>query len=312
MPAAEERSRADEPRGDGRNEPTRVLIVEDHRVVAEGLAALINDESDMQVVGNVGSVAETAQAASDLNPDVVLLDFRLPDGTGPDAAAAIRAVQPAAKMIFLTREDTDAARFAAVQSGASAFLHKSRAAAEVVAAIRDVARGRMLITPRTIATLLAKRRAIEAQLERLTPREKEALRLMAEGLSSRSIAAELGISYTTVRTHIRGLGSKLAVHSKLEAIVKAGSDSPAGLPDLLGNLGKRIVFQAASIASALGLEAQSQPANDAWAQVDRELTDAAPLVPLFVDGNAALLSPRVRHYEVSIPSGPMFAEAWLH
>jgi DNA-binding NarL/FixJ family response regulator len=221
VPAAEERSSADEPRGDGRNEPTRVLIVEDHRVVAEGLAALINDESDMQVVGNVGSVAETAQAASDLNPDVVLLDFRLPDGTGPDAAVAIRAVRPAAKMIFLTREDTDAARFAAVQSGASAFLHKSRAAAEVVAAIRDVARGRMLITPRTIATLLAKRRAIEAQLERLTPREKEVLRLMAEGLSSRSIAAELSISYTTVRTHIRGLGSKLAVHSKLEAIVKA-------------------------------------------------------------------------------------------
>jgi DNA-binding NarL/FixJ family response regulator len=221
VPPAERRAEADQPGQDGENEPIRVLIVEDHRVVAEGLAALINDESDMQVVGNVGSVAETVLAATDLDPDVVLLDFRLPDGSGPDAAAAIRAVRPAAKMIFLTREDTDAARFAAVQSGASAFLHKSRAAAEVVAAIRDVARGKMLITPRTIATLIAKRRSIEAQLERLTPREKEVLRLMAEGLPSRSIAAELGISYTTVRTHIRGLGTKLAVHSKLEAIVKA-------------------------------------------------------------------------------------------
>jgi DNA-binding NarL/FixJ family response regulator len=190
-------------------------------VVAEGLAALINEQSDLTVIGTVGSVAETVQAASDLDPDVVLLDFRLPDGTGPDAAAAIRGVRPAAKMIFLTREDSDAARFAAVQSGASAFLHKSRAAAEVVAAIRDVARGKMLITPRTIATLLAKRRSAEAQLERLTPREKEVLRLMAEGFPSRSIASKLGISYTTVRTHIRGLGSKLAVHSKLEAIVKA-------------------------------------------------------------------------------------------
>lgn len=210
---------ADRPIHDG--EPTRVLIVEDHRVVAEGLAALINDQPDMTVVGNVGSVSETVQAATQLDPDVVLLDFRLPDGTGPDAASAIRAIRPAAKMIFLTREDTDAARFAAVQSGASAFLHKSRAAAEVVAAIRDVARGKMLITPRTIAALIGKRRAIEAQLDRLTPREKEVLRLMAEGLPSRSIAAELGISYTTVRTHIRSLGSKLAVHSKLEAIVKA-------------------------------------------------------------------------------------------
>ncbi len=175
----------------------------------------------MNVVGNVGTVAECVPAAAELNPDIVLLDFRLPDGTGPDAAAAIRVIRPAAKMIFLTREDTEAARFAAVQSGASAFLHKSRAAAEVVAAIRDVARGKVLITPRTIATLLAKRRAIEAQLERLTPREKEVLRLMAEGQPSRAIASQLGISYTTVRTHIRSLGGKLAVHSKLEAIVKA-------------------------------------------------------------------------------------------
>jgi DNA-binding NarL/FixJ family response regulator len=207
-----------QPAGDG---PIRVLIVEDHRVVAEGLAALINHQSDMKVVGEAGSVAECVATAADLGPDVVLLDFRLPDGTGSEAAAAIRQVRPEAKVIFLTREDSDVARFAAVQSGASAFIHKSKAAAEVVAAIRDVARGRMLITPRTIATLLAKRRSIDAQLDSLTTREKEVLRLMAEGLSSRSVAAKLGISYTTVRTHIRSLGSKLGVHSKLEAIVKA-------------------------------------------------------------------------------------------
>jgi DNA-binding NarL/FixJ family response regulator len=197
------------------------LIVEDHRVVAEGLAALINNQADMEVVGSVGTVAECATAAMELRPDVALLDFRLPDGTAPDAASSIRSVRPEAKVIFLTREDSDAARFAAVQAGASAFIHKSRAAAEVVAAIRDVARGKMLITPRTIATLLVKRRAIEAQFESLTPREKEVLKLMAEGLPSRSIASELGISYTTVRTHIRSLGGKLGVHSKLEAIVKA-------------------------------------------------------------------------------------------
>jgi DNA-binding NarL/FixJ family response regulator len=197
------------------------MNVEDHRVVAEGLAALINKQADMRVVGTVGTVSESMTAAAELNPDVVLLDFRLPDGSAADAAAAIRSIRPASKVIFLTRDDSDAARFAAVQAGASAFLHKSRAAADVVAAVRDVARGKMLITPRTIATLLAKRRSIEAQLERLTRREKEVLRLMAEGSPSRAIAAELGISYTTVRTHIRSLGSKLAVHSKLEAIVKA-------------------------------------------------------------------------------------------
>ena len=201
--------------------PTRVLIVEDHRVVAEGLAALINNQADMHVVGTVGTVAECMPAAAELHPMVVLLDYRLPDGTAPEAADAIRSIHPEAKVVFLTREDTDAARFAAVQAGASAFIHKSRAASELVAAIREVARGKMLITPRTIATLLAKRKTVEEQLERLTPREKEVLRLMAEGLPSRAIAEELGISYTTVRTHIRSLGGKLGVHSKLEAIVRA-------------------------------------------------------------------------------------------
>jgi two-component system response regulator DevR len=199
----------------------RVLIVEDHQVVAEGLAALINDQRDMTVVGNVGSVAESISIVSELNPDVVLMDFRLTDGTGAEAGAGIRQVRPDTKLIFLTREDSDAARFAAIEAGASAFIHKSRAASEVVDAIRVVANGGTLFTPRTISSLLNKRREMESQLEKLTAREKEVLRLMAQGISSREIASKLGISYTTVRTHIRSLGSKLGVHSKLEAIVKA-------------------------------------------------------------------------------------------
>jgi len=198
-----------------------VLIVEDHQVVAEGLAALINDQKDMEVVGHAGSVAESIARTAELQPDLVLVDFRLTDGTGADAASGIRDIRPETKLIFLTREDSDAARFAALESGASAFIHKSRAAQEVVEAIRTVAEGGSLFTPRTISQLLNSRREIEAQLERLTPREKEVLRMMAEGTSSRDIASRLGISYTTVRTHIRSLGSKLGVHSKLEAIVKA-------------------------------------------------------------------------------------------
>lgn len=201
--------------------PTRVLVVEDHQVVAEGLAALINDQKDMKVIGQAGSVAESIARSAELEPDLVLIDFRLTDGTGVDAAAGIRQVRPDTKLIFLTREDSDAARYAAVEAGASAFIHKSRAAQDVVDAIRTVADGGTLFTPRTIAQLLNNQRESEAQLERLTPREKEVLRLMAEGTSSRDIARRLGISYTTVRTHIRSLGSKLGVHSKLEAIVKA-------------------------------------------------------------------------------------------
>ena len=199
----------------------RVLIVEDHQIVADGLTALLNDQKDMSVVGNVASVAESAPAAAELMPDVVLLDFRLNDGTGADAAAAIRRVAPQAKHIFLTREDSDVARFAALESGASGFIHKSKAASEVVDAIRTVATGGTLITPSSIASLLNRRRQSESQRESLTAREKEVLRLMAEGVSSRDIATRLGISYATVRTHIRSLGAKLGVHSKVQAIVKA-------------------------------------------------------------------------------------------
>jgi two-component system response regulator DevR len=200
---------------------TRVLIVEDHQVVAEGLAALINDQKDMTVIGHAASVADSIAKVAELKPDLVLVDFRLTDGTGADAATGIRQLRPETRLIFLTREDSDAARFAALEAGASAFIHKSRAAQDVVDAIRTVAEGGTLFTPRSIAQLLNSRREIEAQLERLTSREKEVLRLMAEGISSREIASKLGISYTTVRTHIRSLGSKLGVHSKLEAIVKA-------------------------------------------------------------------------------------------
>jgi DNA-binding NarL/FixJ family response regulator len=201
--------------------PVRVLIVEDHQIVADGLRALLNDQKDMTVVGIVGSVAESGASAAELLPDIVLLDFRLNDGTGADAAAAIRRVAPNAKHIFLTREDSDVARFAALESGASGFIHKSRAAGEVVDAIRTVAAGGTLITPSTIAALINRRRHSDGQRESLTAREKEVLRLMAGGLSSRDIASKLGISYATVRTHIRSLDAKLGVHSKVQAIVKA-------------------------------------------------------------------------------------------
>jgi DNA-binding NarL/FixJ family response regulator len=175
------------------NKPVRVLIVEDHQIVADGLTALLNGQKDMTVVGNIGSVAESAAKAAEVLPDIVLLDFRLNDGTGADAAAAIRRVAPNAKHIFLTREDSDVARFAALESGASGFIHKSRAAAEVVDAIRKVAAGGTLITPSAIATLINRRRQMDSQRESLTAREKEVLRLMAEGVSSRDIASKLGI-----------------------------------------------------------------------------------------------------------------------
>jgi DNA-binding NarL/FixJ family response regulator len=199
----------------------RVMIVEDHQVVTDGLAALLDDQPDMIVVASASSMAESVARAVEQAPDVLLLDFRLPDGTGAEAGARIRELRPESKLIFLSRDDGDTARIAAMEAGASAFVHKSRAAAEVIDAIRAVAHGRNLFTPGTIATLLNKRRSTSEQVQRLTARERAVLRMVATGLSSRAIASHLGISYTTVRTHIRSLGRKLDVHSKLEAAVKA-------------------------------------------------------------------------------------------
>jgi len=199
----------------------RVMVVENHQVVSDGLVALVSDQPDMVMIGTADSVAEAIAQARELAPDIVLLDFRLPDGTGAEAGIRIRELVSETRLIFLSRDDSEAAQVAAIEAGASAFVHKSRAADEVIETIRLVSQGQNLITPRTIATLLNKRKTMSAQLQSLTPRERDVLRRVAAGVSSRDIARELGISYTTVRTHIRSLGRKLGVHSKLEATAKA-------------------------------------------------------------------------------------------
>lgn len=200
---------------------TSVLIVEDHRVVAEGLAELINDHEDMTAVGTTASVTGAVALTADLKPDVVLMDFCLSDGTGSVAGQRIRQLCPDAKLLFLTRDDGYAARIAALEAGASGFIHKSRAAQEVIDAIRAVANGESLYTPTAIADLLKRRREVKAHVRTLTRRETEVLQLMAKGNASRGIACQLGISYATVRSHIRSLADKLGVHSKVEAIAKA-------------------------------------------------------------------------------------------
>lgn len=199
----------------------RILIGENHRIEAEGLAALFNYQPDMVVVAIAGSVAEARTGAADLRPDVVILDCLLKDGTGQDAAVGIREAGCGAKLIFLSRDDSVAAHLMAVSAGASAFIHKSREPAELIDAVRQVAAGGTLITPHDIASLLARRSEIEGKREILTPRETHVLSLMAQGMSSREIASQLAISYVTVRSHIRSMGGKLAVHSKLQAVAKA-------------------------------------------------------------------------------------------
>jgi len=199
----------------------RIVIVENHRLVADALEALLNQQADMVVVGSLDSVADTAKHAAVLNPDVAILDFRLSDGTAVDAARAIVGTGCEAKVIFLTRDESDTVLFAAIEAGASAVVYKTRASAEVIDCVRSVARGATFIEPGTIAAMLKHRRSEEAARQAVTDREKAVLSLMAQGAASRDIANKLGISYVTVRTHVRNVAGKLGAHNKLEVLARA-------------------------------------------------------------------------------------------
>ena len=185
------------------------------------MAALINDQADMRIVGMTGSVMESLEHAADFKPDIVLVDYHLGDGKGTEAAVAVRQAHPTARVIVLSHDDGVAARFAALQAGASAFIHKSNGGSNVLQAIRDVANGKSLFTPGDVATLIAAGKEIDGRRASLSHREIEILRLMAAGMSSRDIATALVIGYTTVRTHIRSIGQKLDAHSKVEVVLKA-------------------------------------------------------------------------------------------
>jgi DNA-binding NarL/FixJ family response regulator len=199
----------------------RMVIVENHQLVSESLGLLLDSQDDMEVVGKAGSVNEATALPRHLAPDVVLMDFHLDDGTGRDAALAMRDLFPNVRFVFLSRDGSDDARLAAVEAGASAYLLKSGPASEVIDAIRKVAEGMTLITPTMIAGLVSRGRDREAIRDSLSPREREVLQLLAEGMSTRRIGQELGISYSTVRAHVRSISAKLGTRSKLNAVVTA-------------------------------------------------------------------------------------------
>jgi two-component system nitrate/nitrite response regulator NarL len=208
-----------------------VLLVEDHRVVAEGISALLSDDPALEVVGWVASVGEAERLTLPGRVDVVVADYWLPDGTGVEAVTALRARWPDAAVLFLSVDDTDEVMLAALEAGAAGYLVKSAGAADVVSAVRRAAEGEILVPPHRLAALLTLRRERaerSRRLSSLTPREREILSLMAEGMDNREVAARLHVSYATVRSHVRHLLGKLGARSKLEAVVRAAD---WGLPD---------------------------------------------------------------------------------
>jgi DNA-binding NarL/FixJ family response regulator len=207
--------------GDAPSRPVRVVIVENHQLVADSLGLLLDSQSDLHVVGRANSVESAASLSPSLAPDVIVMDYHLPDGTGRDAAVAMRDVFPKARFVFLSRDDSDVARLAAVEAGASAFVHKSNPGSAVIATIRRVAQGFSLIPPAMVASLMTSGRDREHMRDSLSPREREVLQLMADGMPARQIAQRLGIGYSTVRTHVRSISTKLGAHSMVNAVVTA-------------------------------------------------------------------------------------------
>jgi DNA-binding NarL/FixJ family response regulator len=197
-------------------EKIRVLVVEDHNVVRQGLVALINLAEGLEVVGEAADGEEAvAQFLSHL-PDVTLIDLRLPKLSGVEVIQRVRSETPQARFVVLTTYDGDEDIYRALKGGAKAYLLKGMTSEELITTIREVHAGRSHI-PATIAERLAERMGTEE----LTPRESEVLEQIVAGKSNKGIATELAISEATVKTHINALLGKLGVEDRTQAATAA-------------------------------------------------------------------------------------------
>ncbi|NOJ60608.1 response regulator transcription factor [Arthrobacter sp. 260] len=203
--------------------PTTVLIIDDHATFAELLAGALNREEDLLSVGFACSVAAGIALWRDLLPDVVVMDFHLPDGTGITAAERILAEQPQTRIIMLTGDPTPEALERAAGIGICAFLPKDGSLAIMLDTLRHARRGSMVVHPTLLAQLVERRRARinDVPVPYLTPREMEVLCRMAEGSDVKASSVALGISQNTCRGHVKTILAKLGAHSQLEAVVTA-------------------------------------------------------------------------------------------
>ncbi|HET8666098.1 MAG TPA: response regulator transcription factor [Nocardioides sp.] len=224
------------PPGPTGTEPIRVIIVDDQELFRRGLTMLMDAEPGLDVVGEAGDGQTGIELASRVAPDVVLLDVRMPKISGIEACVAIKEAVPAAKILMLTVSDEESDLYEAVKSGASGYLLKDSSIEEVAQAVRVVADGQSLISPSMAVKLIDEFKQMSqpdrgpVSTFRLTERELEVLRLVAQGLNNKDIAKKLFISENTVKNHVRNLLEKLQLHSRMEAVLYAVREKIVDLP----------------------------------------------------------------------------------
>ncbi len=209
----------------------RVVIADDHRVVREGLCYLLGQEPDIEVAGEAADGRQTVAVAAATRPDVLLLDLYLPGLDGHAVLAALRDAPHRPAIVVLTSATDDDHLVRAVQAGATSYLLKTASAEHVIAAVRDAAAGTASLSPELLTRLTqALRRPAPPDPQQLSRRERDVLRLIARGHSNRQIARELGIGEQTVKTHVRGILTKLDLQDRVQAAIFALRLQAAGRP----------------------------------------------------------------------------------
>ena len=198
-----------------------VLITDDHPIVRQGLRQLLEVQEDIEVVGEAETGAAAVESVAEFLPDVVLMDLVMPDMDGIEATRQVRAASPHTQVVVLTSHHEDAMVFPAIKAGALSYLLKSTPPDEVIDAVRAAARREARLHPRVAKRLMQEVSGDKPSLDALTPRELEVLKLIAQGMANREIAAHFVLSEKTIKTHVSNILSKLQLTDRTQAAIYA-------------------------------------------------------------------------------------------